>query len=75
MRVVNSRGRVLLEVTGCMATGIDAHGIIGAMYQYTGPGMGGNVDLAGLHETIGYIKADHPSVKVEGFLPQPVISQ
>lgn len=73
MKLVNSRGRVLLEVTGATAKGIDAGGFVDTTYQYTGDGCGGNATLVGLHNTIKAICMDAPSAKLVGMLPTPEI--
>jgi hypothetical protein len=64
MKVINSRGRVLLEVTG--ASHSEKYGVL---YTYRGDGCGGNVTEAGLKLTIATIKLDAPSAKVIGALP------
>ena len=71
MKLINSKGRVLLEVYAAHAKGLDACGFYGVTYQYRGPGCGGNVDLAGLHDTIKHVQMDAPSAKLSGFLPEP----
>lgn len=73
MIVVNSKGRELLKVTSATAEGMDKGGFINTMYSYTGSNCGGYTDLTGLQRTIDAIKIDHPSAKVEGFLPHPTI--
>jgi hypothetical protein len=73
MKLVNSRGRVLLEVTAAHATGIDERGFIGVTYSYDGDGRGGNVTLVQLGRTIEAIIADNPSAKLVGYLPKPRI--
>jgi hypothetical protein len=65
MKVINSRGRVLLEVTKA----VDCNHAI--LYAYRGDGRGGYVDAVQLAHTINYIKMDHPSAKVIGELPKP----
>jgi hypothetical protein len=75
MKVINSKGRVLLEVTGAVSSGFakDGSGFENVTYSYRGPGMGGNVDIVGLHRTIECVKLDNPSAKIEGLLPEPRI--
>jgi hypothetical protein len=73
MKLVNSRGRVILEVTGATAAGIDSRGLYGVLYSYTGPGIGGLQDLAGLQRKIEVCKMDEPSGRIVGTLPQPTI--
>ena len=74
MKLVNSRGRVLLEVYGATAIDIDSKGFLDpVMYQYRGEQCGGNVRIEGLHATIEAIKADNPSAKLIGLLPEPKI--
>ena len=75
MKLVNSRGRVLLEVVSAHAAGIDEHGFIATTYQYRGDGCGGNVDLVGLHRTINCIRLDCPSAKLVGLLPNPTVDK
>ena len=73
MKLINSRGRVLLEVTGAHAQGMDARGLYGVTYIYIGDGCGGNVPLEQLHKTIEFIKMDAPSSKLVGLLPEPEV--
>lgn len=72
MQVINSRGRVLLEVYAGDFDGFmeDGTGVKDEMYSYRGPGMGGYGPLTQVHRAIQTIKADHPSAKVVGLLPQ-----
>lgn len=73
MKLINSKGRVLLEVYAATAYGLDANGALcGVMYQYRGPGIGGNVSIVNLNNTIETIKLDAPSARLSGFLPEPV---
>lgn len=65
MKVVNSRGRVLLEVTGIFETQNGE-----TMYRYAGDGMGGIVPLEGLKRTIECVRLDAPSAKIVGELPE-----
>ena len=65
MKLINSRGRVLLEVEKARVVNDSV------IYIYSGPGCGGCVDKQGLDETIRYIKLDNPSAKTVGFLPVP----
>lgn len=74
MKIVNSRGRVLLTVTACRRyvhrDGSEAR----TVYDYSGPGMGGcNVDLTSLHRTIAALKLDCPSARAVGLLPNPTL--
>lgn len=72
MKLVNSKGRVLLEVCGATADGLDANGaLFGVMYQYRGHGISGNVSIVSLNATIEAIKLDNPSAKLSGLLPEP----
>lgn len=71
MKVINSRGRVLLEVTNATAHSVPLDRVL---YSYRGEGCGGYVDLCGLHHAIETIKADAPSARVIGELPEPTIS-
>ena len=66
MKVLNSRGRVLLEVTGAY---VGPHGV--TTYMYRGDGCGGCVTRDQLEQTIHFIKLDQPSAKVSGQLPEP----
>ena len=75
MKLINSRGRTILEVTGATAQGVDERGLYGVMYSYTGPGIGGYVDIVGLHRKIEVCKSDEPSGKLIGLLPDPVIAE
>lgn len=78
MQVINSKGVVLLEVYSASATlGWNTFGercFNKVTYQYKGPGIGGNVDLVGLHNTIKTIQLDSPSCKIIGFLPNPKLT-
>ena len=71
MRLINSRGRVILEVTSASAEGIDERGFYGVLYSYTSPGIGGRVDLVGLQRKIECYKSDEPSGHLVGKLPEP----
>lgn len=73
MQLINNRGRVILEVTDATAQGVDERGLYGVLYSYTGPGIGGRVDILGLHRKIQCCKLDEPSGKIVGTLPQPRI--
>ena len=73
MKVINRRGRVLLEVTGATAEGVDSKGLFGVLYHYQGVGCGGSVPLEHLHKRIEFTIANHPSGKVVGVLPEPKI--
>lgn len=75
MKLINSRGRIILEVTGATAQGVDANGLYGVLYSYTGPGIGGCVDIVGLHRKIEICKLDEPSGRIIGELPEPVLPQ
>lgn len=70
MKLINSRGRIILEVTDATAQGVDARGLYGVMYSYTGPGIGGYTDIVGLQRKIECCKLDEPSGRVVGLLPQ-----
>ena len=70
MKLINSRGRVILEVTDATAAGVDSRGFYGVLYSYTGPGIGGCVDIVGLQRKIECCKLDEPSGRVVGTLPQ-----
>lgn len=67
MKVVNSRGRVLLEVT--KAETIPATGE--TFYSYSGDSCGGYGPRSQLDQMIATIKSDAPSAKVIGTLPCP----
>lgn len=75
MKVVNRRGRVLLEVTRADVVNrhLDLNGrtVADLVYTYKGPGIGGYGPLLQLHRTIHTIQADCPSAKVVGLLPEP----
>ena len=71
MRLINSRGRVLLEVTSCVRYVRPDGSELNTLYSYTGDGCGGNTTLAGLHQTIKAIQCDAPSAKLTGLLPNP----
>ena len=73
MKLINSRGRTLLEVYSASAKGIDDRGLYDTVYNYQGPGIGGTVDIVGLHATIKHIRMDSPSAKLVGGLPEPTI--
>jgi hypothetical protein len=77
MKLVNSRGRVLLHVTSADADLVPAPngGLMFAntLYTYKGEGMGGYTDLVNLHRTIACVTSDNPSAKLEGLLPEPTI--
>ncbi len=77
MKLVNSKGKVLLEVVSATATiGKNTYGepcFDNVTYLYKGDGIGGNACLVNLHNTIQTIKLDCPSAKVIGFLPNPII--
>jgi len=64
MKLVNSRGRVLLEVYDARTIGADV------FYSWHGPGLGGYGPLVQLHRAIETVKADAPSTRVIGLLPQ-----
>ena len=71
MKIVNSRGRVLLEVTRAVAIDIAGKTWPGDIfYCYSGDGLGGYGPLAQLHRTIQAIKTDNPSARIVGVLPQ-----
>ena len=69
MRLVNSRGRVLLQVVGASRQGINGRTI----YVYRGDGCGGHVNLETLHQTAAAITTDSPSAHWVGYLPEPEI--
>ena len=64
MKLINSRGRVLLEVTS--ATASDEYGII---YRYKGDNCGGYTTEYELMKTIKCIQSDAPSARLVGVLP------
>ena len=68
MKVINSRGRVLLEVLKAVDC---PHAIL---YRYAGDGCGGYVDAVQLAQTIHYIQMDNPSAKVIGTWPKPEVA-
>lgn len=72
-QVVNSRGRVLLQVTGADCAGVDEHGCIDILYTYKGDGIGGYTDIVNLGRTVQTIIMDSPSAHVIGSLPNPTI--
>lgn len=71
MKLINSRGRTLLEVTSATAFFDNTGTLDRVLYTYTGDGCGGYVDIVGLHRTIEAIKLDAPSAKLIGLLPHP----
>ena len=75
MKLVNSRGRIILEVYAATAAGIDDRGFYGVLYSYRGPGIGGRVDIVGLQRKIECCKLDEPSGRIVGLLPAPRILQ
>ncbi len=74
MTIVNSRGRVLLEVYAAEAVnptqGLYGRTVAEVFYSYRGPGIGGYGPLMQLDRTIKTIIADSPSAKRIGLLPQ-----
>ncbi len=71
MKLVNSRGRVILEVTKAELNPNPRPGGAAILYTYTGGGMGGYTDLPNLLRKIEYVKLDHPSAREVGELPKP----
>ena len=65
MKLINSRGRILLEVESCRIVNGNP------IYIYSGPGCGGCVDRKGLDATVAHIQMDAPSAKRVGALPEP----
>jgi len=68
MKLVNSRGRVLLEVHDARFV---AAGIV--FYSWRGPGLGGYGPLESLQRIVEVVKLDAPSAKVIGLLPEPIL--
>jgi hypothetical protein len=73
MKLINSRGRTILEVYDATAQGVAGSGLFGILYSYRGPGIGGNVDIIGLQRKIECCRMDEPSGRIVGELPQPRI--
>ena len=72
MKIINSRGRVLLEVHSAIVIVRDS-GLFDIVYQYRGPGIGGTAGRMVLHEKMESIKEKNASAKTVGFLPKPKI--
>lgn len=74
MKLINSRGRLLLEVYAAEVVnptqGLDGRIVAEVFYSYRGPGIGGYGPLMQLDNTIRSIIADNPSAKRVGLLPQ-----
>jgi hypothetical protein len=68
MKLINSKGRTLLEVTDARV--VDYQGKPTVFYSYRGE-ISGYGPLASLHGVIGAILADNPSGRSIGFLPRP----
>lgn len=68
MKLINARGRVLLEVTSAAWTDEVGSAV---MYSYRGDGVGGCNFIEGVHRLIECIKSDAPSAKLVGTLPEP----
>lgn len=74
MKLVNSKGRLLLEVYSAEVvnptTGLYGRTVAEVFYSYRGPGIGGYGPLMQLDRTIRTVIADYPSAKRVGLLPQ-----
>lgn len=73
MKVIDSKGCVLLDVYGATAKGLDEWGLYDVMYDYTRDGVHGRQTLLGLDRLIAVIKLEAPDVDTVGLLPQPVV--
>ena len=67
MKVINSRGRILLEVTRHYRQHVNTD----SLFDYVEPGHGGGygVTLVQLIHNIDSLKMDYPSARVEGLFP------
>ena len=68
MQVINSRGRVLMEVTRQYRNHVQDE----SQFDYVQPGNGAGYGLSivEIDRAIRLLKADIPSAQVHGFLPQ-----
>lgn len=72
LQVINSRGRLLLEVYRADVVPADAYMNAGAIhYSYRGDGCGGCGPREAIERTIAIVKSDAPSAKVIGEWPIP----
>lgn len=69
MKLVNSRGRILLEVTGARWLGTPFASPL--FYDYQGPGRCGCGPIESIQAEIAAVKVDSPSARLEGPLPAP----
>ena len=72
MKIINSKGRTLLEVTGAYPI-IDNKGIADVFYSYSGE-ISGYGPAAQIQRAFETIKADSPSAHVVGTLPEALIN-
>lgn len=68
-KLVNSRGRTLLEVTS--ASMVEYQGAPCVFYSYKGDGCGGYGPIDSLNAMVRTIQADAPSARIVGQLPTP----
>lgn len=74
MKIVNSRGRVLLSVTKADAHGIRPDGALtNVLYTYSGESCGGYALIQNLRQVIRFIFENNKSAKAIGLLPTPVL--
>ena len=71
MKLINSRGRVILEVISATAQGIDKRGFYGVLYARKTRTAMRLVSLCNLNQAIDYAKSNNPGAKLVGFLPEP----
>lgn len=68
MKVINARGRTLLEVTAAQFY----QGRV--TYSYRGDGFGGTTYAEGIQAQVNIIKGYSKSAKVVGTLPEPPVA-